>query len=183
LDQLAQCGVKTVSFSPVLNLTSDPDLSRLCPSQDQLFGIVLDELLRYSLRRPDLQLILDLPLSWTALAVEAGFVRPEQAQVDRHGTVYIQPEPDTRLFLKVQLLPLSTWCWARVTADGLFLTSTRMAASSAYRNFAVGSIRNRGFQHLHEESLRRSGWLTAEWEGARQVAFEETPALSFPVLR
>lgn len=183
LFELWQRNVRTVSFSPVLDLTNDPRVASLCLRPEELFGRVLHELSRHASTVQDRQIVVDLPLEWTAYGVHRGHIPISQVREDKNGCTYFQPKGDVPLYLKVQLLPQNAWRWARITADGYFLGSLRLASSPDYRDGAVGSIIGQTFAELHAESLNRKGWLTDDWnEAIRWATDQALPASGLLVL-
>lgn len=166
MDKAQEHGARNFSFAPVLDLTGAESVASLGAEPEQLFEPVWSVLAEYADANPTCQVMLDLPVGWTMLGIQGGFIEFRSVLRDVNGVCYVQPRKGAPFFVKVQLVPQDTWRWARLTHDGHYLGRLRAAASREYVHLAAGNIRDRSFAELFDASIKRSGWISEEWDRA-----------------
>ncbi|MEZ5399241.1 MAG: radical SAM protein [Bryobacteraceae bacterium] len=166
MDTLQDHGGRHFSFAPVLDLNDSVSVAQMCADPRELLGTVVRGLAAYAQSHEMCQIMLDLPVGWTMLALQTGVIRWGGVRRDQNGVSYAQPWDGTRFYIKVQVLPQDTWRWARITHDGEYLGRLRAAASRDYARRSAGNISEMTFTRLFRSSLARSGWVSEEWERA-----------------
>lgn len=164
LDAMQDVGARHFSFAPVLDLTDSEAIAGMSLEPQKLFGPVWESLESYARTSRTCQIMLDLSLGWTALALQKGRIRLDTVARDARGVTYVKPQSGLPFFVKVQILPQDTWHWARLTHDGYYLGRLRSTATREYALGAAGDLIHVTFEQLFFRSLDERGWLAEEWE-------------------